>query len=224
MKLLFSQRYPAELAVIAAHKAWSNRWIGNSDVLLANLMDELRKPAVDPKKAPYNHSIAIIQSSGMGKSRLMDAVAMIKFCFPLNIREDLPSDQRGGVTLLYPVGNHCANICHSAYPPSDRQVYEFFQEPHLRQSGDETEIELKYIAFFVGLLRVAQAELHHALRSTASHDSSIPQRWRNYLAQGATEYAVGQKRRRFYDEVTKLAMDLLKETKNNGVNVLPLVS
>jgi hypothetical protein len=87
-----------QAVVTAAHKAWSDNWLGDSDVLLANLMDRLRKNPEHPTMKPYNHSIAIIQSSGMGKSRLVDSIATMKFCFPFNIRG--PSEQQFGSVLV----------------------------------------------------------------------------------------------------------------------------
>jgi hypothetical protein len=48
----------------------------------------------------YNHSIAIIQSSGMGKSRLVDRVAQIKICFPFNLRGPLNVGQFGKIPML----------------------------------------------------------------------------------------------------------------------------
>jgi hypothetical protein len=74
--------------------------LGDSDILLANLMDRLRANPADPALQPYNHSIAIIQSSGMGKSRLVDSVANMKFCFPFNIRGPIGHDQFGSVRLV----------------------------------------------------------------------------------------------------------------------------
>jgi hypothetical protein len=85
------------MVAMAAHKAFSDKWLGDSHHLLANLMTKLRKPPTDPKKYPYNHSISIIQSSGMGKSRLVDAVAENTFCFPFNIHEPASRHRLGNV-------------------------------------------------------------------------------------------------------------------------------
>jgi len=91
----------------AAHRAWSDNWLGNSHILLANLMDELHKAPGDPQMKPYNHSISIIQSSGMGKSRLVDSVARIKFCFPFNMREPSPPGKFGRIGSTFgDVCNH----------------------------------------------------------------------------------------------------------------------
>jgi hypothetical protein len=81
----------ADNATIAAHDAWSDKWLGDHHVLFANLMDQLRAGPANHRLMPYNHSISLIQSSGMGKSRLMDSVAKLKFCFPFNMRE--PNDR-----------------------------------------------------------------------------------------------------------------------------------
>jgi hypothetical protein len=64
-------------------------------------MDRLRKKPNEAHMKPYNHSIAIIQSSGMGKSRLVDSTADLKFCFPFNIRAPLGSGQYGSVLAIF---------------------------------------------------------------------------------------------------------------------------
>jgi hypothetical protein len=69
---------------IAAHKAFSDNWLGNIHHLFADLMDGLHKST---EGRAYNQTISIIQSSGFGKSTLVNKVAEIKFCFPFNIRE-----------------------------------------------------------------------------------------------------------------------------------------
>ena len=66
-------------------------------------MDRLRKEPAQAGMEPYNHSIAIIQSSGMGKSRLVDSIAERKFCFPFNIREHLPSGHYGNVLVIFAI-------------------------------------------------------------------------------------------------------------------------
>lgn len=43
----------------------------------------------------YNNSLAIIQSSGNGKSRLVDAAAQLRFAFPMNLRETLAHGDHG---------------------------------------------------------------------------------------------------------------------------------
>ena len=66
-------------------------------------MDRLRKKPAEVGMEPYNHSIVIIQSSGMGKSRLVDSIAERKFCFPFNIRGPLGNDQYGSVLVIFAI-------------------------------------------------------------------------------------------------------------------------
>jgi hypothetical protein len=43
----------------------------------------------------YNRSFSIVQSSGMGKSRLVDHSAKSRFTFPFNLHEQMPSGVKG---------------------------------------------------------------------------------------------------------------------------------
>lgn len=190
-----------QTVVTAAHKAWKDEWLGNSDVLLADLMDRLRENPSDPIMKPYNHSIAIVQSSGMGKSRLVDSIANMKFCFPFNIRGPLKQGQFGSVLIVF--GQPNSDICCPAYPPSDHNVYYYFREPQLRTTNDDAILERRYLAFFAALFENVVPELKAALSEISESDRLIPEIWREYLAKGATEYSVGQNRMNFYDKVIK---------------------
>ncbi|KAL5638459.1 hypothetical protein ACGC1H_005223 [Rhizoctonia solani] len=50
------------------------------------------RPAAD---RPYNWSVAVIQSSGMGKSRMVEQSSLSMFTIPINIREDPPAGKKG---------------------------------------------------------------------------------------------------------------------------------
>jgi ABC-type nitrate/sulfonate/bicarbonate transport system ATPase subunit len=60
-------------------------------------MDKLRE-STDSKA--YNQSLSLLQSSGFGKSCLVNKVAGIKFCFPFNIREP-ESDSYGNIPAVF---------------------------------------------------------------------------------------------------------------------------
>lgn len=49
----------------------------------------------------YNRSFSIIQSSGMGKSRLVDYSARLRFTFPFNVHEQMPSGLKGMQLPIY---------------------------------------------------------------------------------------------------------------------------
>jgi hypothetical protein len=48
----------------------------------------------------YNNSFPIIQSSGMGKSRLVDHSATLRFTIPFNLHEPLPGHTKSAVSLI----------------------------------------------------------------------------------------------------------------------------
>jgi hypothetical protein len=163
-------------------------------------MDRLREPPIYPVKSPYNHSISIIQSSGMAKSRISDAVAEIKFCFPFNIRERLSYGQFGNMPTTLG-GLRMSNFCYIAYPPADDYIRNFFSEPKFRRPNDDEMIQCKYMAFFTALFDCAVVELPLMLEQTSAASGSIPKRWHDYLALGATEWTGGVMRNKFYQEV-----------------------
>ena len=98
------------------------------------MMDRLREFNTEAINQPYNHSISIIQSSGMGKSRLMDTVAELRFCFPINIREPLAPGVSGKALTQSLDRNH-SDPSSSAYPPPDAAVYSYF-ECSIKYSSD----------------------------------------------------------------------------------------
>jgi hypothetical protein len=166
-------------------------------------MDQLREPPIDPMKPSYNHSISMIQSSGMAKSRISDAVAEIKFCFPFNIRERLSYSQFGNVPVVLG-GLRISNFRYIAYPPADDCIRDFFSEPKVRHPNDDDMIQRKYMAFFVALFDCAAMELPLMLEQTSAAIGSIPKRWHDYLALGATEWRGGEMRRKFYENVIEV--------------------
>ena len=56
----------------------------------------------------YNLALPIIQSSGMGKSRVVDKAAEKRLAFPLNLREDLETPGSHGA-LQFAGSDHCAD-------------------------------------------------------------------------------------------------------------------
>jgi hypothetical protein len=53
------------------------------------------KYAPDRAGRYYNRSFSVVQSSGMGKSRLADHSAKSRFAFPFNLHEPLPVGSGG---------------------------------------------------------------------------------------------------------------------------------
>jgi len=63
------------------------------DILLKTMDRYTPRRTVEHKY--YNRSFSMVQSSGMGKSRLVDHSARSRFTFPFNLHEPLPVGSQG---------------------------------------------------------------------------------------------------------------------------------
>ncbi|KAG8690354.1 hypothetical protein FRC11_012202 [Ceratobasidium sp. 423] len=72
--------------------AFEQPYRGNTAQLFIKTLDTVRRSykGASASKRPYNWSIAVVQSSGMGKSRMVDEATKAVFTIPINIREHLP--------------------------------------------------------------------------------------------------------------------------------------
>lgn len=78
------------IAVPVVPFAWDTPFIGKCDELLwrnIQAMDKERTKDLDQKHRYLNH-VSIIQSSGTGKSRMVDEVAKRVFTIPINLRHE----------------------------------------------------------------------------------------------------------------------------------------
>src|SRR5277367_4316273 len=80
----------------AVIRAWNSNFHGNADEALLRAVDRLHSLPVEKN---YAKIIAIIQSSGTGKSKTVDAIAMKRIAFPLCIRGNLGNDAFGASKL-----------------------------------------------------------------------------------------------------------------------------
>jgi len=64
--------------------SWATKYKGNRHL-------ELLESLQNTKGRDYAHVLAIVQSSGYGKSRLVNELAKLVFTIPINVR--LPSDE-----------------------------------------------------------------------------------------------------------------------------------
>jgi hypothetical protein len=71
-------------------QAWKAKYIGNSHRILLQAIDKL-----NDEREHYAKIIAMIQSSGTGKSKTMDEIAKERVLFPLCLREDIGVDYYG---------------------------------------------------------------------------------------------------------------------------------
>ncbi|CAE6420243.1 unnamed protein product [Rhizoctonia solani] len=158
-------------------------YIGNTAKLLIETLNHEREMYFQNNAAdsPYNWTVSIIQSSGMGKSRTVAEAGKTVFTFPINIRQEAEMDKK-------------------AYPPPDSAIRQFFEKRV--NCNDETQQ-----ADYMTLLRVMFSRALNLLnaRFPGMTGADLARAWANYLAEGETDLKPGQHRQKFYDGVVNEA-------------------
>ncbi|KAG7089224.1 hypothetical protein E1B28_010925 [Marasmius oreades] len=130
----------------------------------------------------YNRSFPVVQSSGMGKSRLMDHSATLRFAIPFNIHEGTDSGAE-------------------PYPPIDHQVRDFLTKNFTNDLGALT----RPLVFLQALFNKTVTELESY---TTEEPQKIARKWYNWMKEGSTVDGVGTNRTDFYDRVVQEARKL----------------
>ncbi|CAE6438410.1 unnamed protein product [Rhizoctonia solani] len=176
---------------------------GDTDKLFVNTLNYVRDSYAGASAAqrPYNWSIAVIQSSGMGKSRMVDEASNRIFTIPINIREHLPDDKK-------------------AYPPPDKDMRTFFEESRVKNDKQQQEDYMILLQVLFTMAREAAQNLTPDLEG-----KKRATKWANFLKEGQTEVKIGPNREAFYREVftrAKQAIDTNEQrshTNDKGVVV-----
>jgi len=90
----------AHLNVLAIEDSWTAAFVGTSPLkgLKEHVVEQLNLGKSKATKPAYGRYCSIVQSSGMGKSRLLDELSKEFFLIPINLR---PSNGRGLSFHLY---------------------------------------------------------------------------------------------------------------------------
>ncbi|KAF8433727.1 hypothetical protein L210DRAFT_2696897 [Boletus edulis BED1] len=138
----------------AAVLAWTCEYRGNYHQIMLNNIN-----AMD-RSTPLANSVALIQSSGTGKSRMVDEMAKLVFTIPFNVR--LP-DERSS----------------RAYPPEDSAVWEYLCKSDVKKAEDG---EVRAALFFQNLFSEVATEVEHVFsgRRIAS-PGELASEWWNHL-------------------------------------------
>ncbi|KAH7332884.1 hypothetical protein B0J17DRAFT_677966 [Rhizoctonia solani] len=154
-------------------------YLGNAAKLFIETLNNERKEYFGKSAAfrPYNWSISVIQSSGMGKSRMVDEASNTVFTLPMNIREEMPVDKL-------------------TYPPPDSHVRQYFDG--YQEKGDEQQ-QVAYMIFLQVLFTKTKILVKKLFPNLTG--SELAQAWAEYLRQGQTQREVGENRQNFYQEV-----------------------
>ncbi|EUC66195.1 G2/mitotic-specific cyclin cdc13, putative [Rhizoctonia solani AG-3 Rhs1AP] len=123
----------------------------------------------------YNWSISVIQSSGMGKSRMVEEAGKSVFTIPINLREAKEKP---------------------AHPPPDRRIGDFFRARfHHNDAKQQADYMILLREIFIRALELIQVHFS----GLAGED--LARAWAAYLGEGQTDHEVGDHRRQFYDDV-----------------------
>ncbi|KAF8519711.1 hypothetical protein JB92DRAFT_2897710 [Gautieria morchelliformis] len=139
--------------------AWNNPYEGPYHRLLYSNINKM------DRTGPYTNSVAIIQSSGTGKSRMVHEQSNLVFTIPFNLREaadnkDLP------------------------FPPPDEKVREFLAHP---SGEDVAAVRLHYVTFLLYTFQAVRDELGKLDPPRIDQPKSrkaLAGRWRAHLEQG----------------------------------------
>lgn len=149
----------------AAQSSWTSEYQGDCAVLFKKAMETRSSPGgyantMETRLSPggYANIGSIIQSSGTGKSRLVDEVAKTVFTFPFNVRN--PEEV-------------------SAFPPSDPDIRTFF----LSQTSYDS-IRRRNLCFLQSLFAGTLEQLCQDVQSKALKDVELARWWRGWLAEG----------------------------------------
>ncbi|KAH7338588.1 hypothetical protein B0J17DRAFT_657735 [Rhizoctonia solani] len=129
----------------------------------------------------YNKSIAIIQSSGMGKSRLVQESASEVFTIPANLREGLPQHIK-------------------AYPPPDATLRSYFENHEFKS---DKLLQAEYAILLKCIFDEAISTVPTVVGDRKGRE--LAGAWSGYLDHGQSDESVGENRLNFYKKVVQAA-------------------
>ncbi|KAH7317983.1 hypothetical protein B0J17DRAFT_686481 [Rhizoctonia solani] len=129
----------------------------------------------------YNKSIAIIQSSGMGKSRLVQESASEVFTIPANLREGLPQHIK-------------------AYPPPDAILRSYFENHEFKS---DKLLQAEYAILLKCIFDEAISTVPTVVGDRKGRE--LARAWSDYLDHGQSDESVGENRLNFYKKVVQAA-------------------
>ncbi|KAG9026161.1 hypothetical protein FRB95_009332 [Tulasnella sp. JGI-2019a] len=175
----------------ATENAWEHPFSGQSHLLLKSVIDRM---ATGDQKHAYFNQLAIIQSSGTGKSRTLDQVALQVFTIPFNLRDELASRDY-------------------TYPPEDQAVRSYF----MTSARDFDNTCTRYLVFLTVLFEEVASYLPQVELSTLAETAT---RWAKFLKTPSTSPSrTGTKRDELYRMVSAKATIRFTETPDYATGV-----
>jgi hypothetical protein len=184
----------------AIEKSWKATFVGDSPIegLKDHIITQLRGARKTKQKIElYGRYCSIIQSSGMGKSRLLDELSKTHFMIPINLRRD----GTGGLSYVF---DSLTFMAHQSsmigYPPPDVNVRDFLT----KRVYAVPEIAALLRHFLVALFD----KTAETLGTMGTDTSERIKKFRDHMSRGQKMESVGGDRFNFYQDVVKKAEEV----------------
>ncbi|KAF8655822.1 hypothetical protein AX16_002907 [Volvariella volvacea WC 439] len=144
---------PLKVDIQAVINGFGDEYLHDNDIVCLKVMDyyfDTAGPNAIPNHQAYNLSLSVVQSSGMGKTRMIYRVALQRMTFIFNLREDSPRSA-------------------FAYPPPNRRVRKFLTQ----RDKTDGRIKFRHAIFFITLFDKARRRLEQSNLGT----QSLPTFW-----------------------------------------------
>ncbi|KAJ7211199.1 hypothetical protein GGX14DRAFT_449418, partial [Mycena pura] len=148
------------LVLLAVQNGWDSKYVGDFAEIL---VDRIDKALAGSSAGGYSNLGSIIQSSGYGKSRMVDEVAKIRFTFPFNLR---PAEESASL----------------AYPHPDNCVTRYFSD-----SSNRTAFALRDRLFFLHLFDLTLKKLN-SIEFESKTAAELPGLWREWLKSNRSDF------------------------------------
>ncbi|KAH9081594.1 hypothetical protein EDB83DRAFT_2283085 [Lactarius deliciosus] len=173
-------RVTRELQEEVVTRSWQAPFIGE------HALEALKLHVVEQKKKwTYGPYCSIVQSSGMGKSRLLDEFSRTNFLIPINLRK--PGTD--------------------GFPPPDDAIRDLLLTQFA--SGVKSGVYSLMLHFLLVLFKKTKHVITTDLNGAKPRSECIT-RFRNFMTDGQTMTSVGDKRRKFYDEIAVTVREAIK--------------
>ena len=215
--VIYATLQPCHNTFTATEFSWTREYIGDASVELWNHI----KNHYESNEQVYANYLAIVQSLGMGKSRIVDEMSKRHFVIPMNLRE---ADSTGRLIALTV---YLSPDDVSGYPPADHDVRNYLCAEH----SDSSVVYHRACAFLTALFNETASVLRGDHDVVAKPEelspidldedvASLVAQFRAYMNAGTTMTAHGRFRNKFYakfvDRVQKVVR-VLADLSHGGV-------
>ena len=188
-------------------KAWNSKYHGHLHELWLKALESMRSESLRRNLPHKSNQVAVVQSSGYGKSRTIHEMSKLIFTIPINLRPKEDSSE-------------------NAYPPPDSRLARLLGGPVLWGLGKLASLPKAWDFYYTMLLGFIFSGVGHTIRkafpgpqriepTTTKEDRrrDFAKSWKEYLETGVSNGATETFRDEMYDVIAeKVRLIILLET------------